>query len=210
LFENHWQKPPFVGKSSTVSCCLKPEHNQMKPKLYLAGPEVFLPNALENAEKQRALCHQYGFEPIHPMDNNVDPGKRDIGTALRIYLADVAQIHQCDIVVANCNPFRGVCMDDGTAYELGYGNALKKPSYGYIRELTPLFKRTARDYPCKPYKDGIDIDKDGYLVSEVFGNAINLMMQGGMMFLKGSLVEGDFEKCLQAVRADLDSGKLVL
>src|SRR5271156_113141 len=117
----------------------------MKPKLYLAGPEVFLPNALENAEKQRELCHKYGFVPLHPMDNNLDLGNKDMDTAMRIYLGDVGQIQQCDIVVANCNDFRGVCMDDGTAYELGYGNALKKPSYGYINELTTLDKRTARD-----------------------------------------------------------------
>jgi nucleoside 2-deoxyribosyltransferase len=182
----------------------------MTPKLYLAGPEVFLPNVQENAEKQRQLCRKYDLIPLHPMDNDVDMGDMGMATAMRIYRANVGLIHQCDIVVANCNPFRGVCMDDGTAYELGYGNALKKPSYGYIRELTPLYKRTARDYPVKPAKDGLNIDKEGYLVAEVFGNAINLMMECGMLLGKGTLVEGDFEKCLQAVRADLDSGKLVL
>jgi nucleoside 2-deoxyribosyltransferase len=35
--------------------------SQRKPKLYLAGPEVFLPNALAYAETQRALCEQYGL-----------------------------------------------------------------------------------------------------------------------------------------------------
>jgi len=183
-------------------------------KLYLAGPEIFLPNATQNAGKQRDLCHKYGFIPLHPMDNNLDPGNRDMETARRIYLADIEQIKRCDIIVANCNGFRGVCMDDGTAYELGHGNALGKPSYGYIRELTPLGKRTVRDYPCQK-SDGVDassadIDQDGYLVADDFGTSINLMMQCGMLHQNGRLIEGDFEACLAALRADLDSGKLVV
>ena len=180
----------------------------MTPKLYLAGPEVFLPNALEHAELQRRLCRAYGFDPLHPLDNSVDLTSQDLAAAMRIYTADIEQIRQCDLVVANCNGFRGVCMDDGTAYELGYGNALNKPSYGYLRELTPLVRRTIRDYPCRPYKDGVDIDREGYLVADAFGTSINLMMQCGMLFRHGALVEGDFEACLKAIRADLDSGRL--
>jgi nucleoside 2-deoxyribosyltransferase len=117
-------------------------------KLYLAGPEVFLPNALEHAEKQKVICRKFDFIPLHPMDNNLDLGNHDIRTAMRIYLGDIGQIRESNILVANCNGFRGVCMDDGSAYELGYGNALGKISYGYIRELTSLVVRVARDYPC--------------------------------------------------------------
>jgi len=110
-------------------------------KLYLAGPEVFLPKALEHAEKQRVICRKFDFIPLHPMDNSLDLGNRDIKTAMRIYLGDIGQIRESNILVANCNGFRGVCMDDGSAYELGYGNALGKISYGYIRELTSLVAR---------------------------------------------------------------------
>lgn len=181
----------------------------MRARLYLAGPEVFLPNAKEHAEVQRALCIKYDFEPLHPMDNNLDLGNRDIKTALRIYNGDVKQIRRCDIVVANCNGFRGVCMDDGTAYELGYGNALQKPSYGYICELTDLVTRTVRDYPCRNDVDP-PIDREGYAVVDAFGTSINLMMQCGMLWHRGRLVEGDFEVCLKAIRHDLDVGELVL
>ena len=58
-------------------------------------------------------------------------------TATRIYRGDIGQIKACDIVIANCNAFRGALIDDGTAYELGYGNALGKPAYGYIERLLP-------------------------------------------------------------------------
>jgi nucleoside 2-deoxyribosyltransferase len=185
----------------------------MQPKLYLAGPEVFLPEAVGRAEVQRQLCIKYGFVPLHPMDNNLDLGNKDYETATRIYRGDVKQLRECDIVVANCNPFRGVCvMDDGTAYELGYGNALGKVSYGYINNMIGLLERTIRDYPTKPWATDptLHLDKEGYVVTDAFGTSINLMMQCGMTDSGGRLIEGDFEACLRAIRADVDTGTLKL
>ncbi len=183
---------------------------QMKPKLYLAGPEVFLPNATEMAEKQRQLCEKYGFISLHPMDNNINLSDQSMQTAVQIYRSDVSQIRECNIVVANCNTFRGMLMDDGTAYEIGYGNALGKPAYGYIASLNSLAERTRSQYPCRQLADGTTIDQDGYLVTDDFGTSINLMMQCGMLDTGGRLVEGDFEACLQAIREDMESGRLSL
>ena len=186
---------------------------QTKPKLYLAGPEVFLPNATEMAENQRQLCEQYGFIGLHPMDNNIEPidlGDQSIQTAVQIYRGDISHIRECDIVVANCNAFRGVPIDDGTAYEIGYGNALGKPAYGYIETLNSVSERTRSQYPCRQLADGKTIDQAGYLVTEDFGTSINLMMQCGMLENGGRLVEGDFEACLKAIREDLDTGALNL
>ena len=87
-----------------------------RPKLYLAGPEIFLPNAKERAERQLALCEKYGFIGLHPVDNNINLRASSLKTALNIYLGDTGQVRECDIVVANCNSFRGALMDDGTAY----------------------------------------------------------------------------------------------
>jgi len=210
-----------------------------KPKLYLAGPEVFLPDALEHANRQRALCEQYGFLPLHPIDNGVNLQDRNVESlvqvyetirvyrtdvrrlltrfqsedlfwALKIYLGDIKYIHECDIVVANCNPFRGALIDDGTAYELGFGNALGKPSYGYLQEALPVVQSIIKRYPCTIRADGIPIDQDGYLVTDDFGVSINLMMECGMLFSGGRLIEGSFEDCLREIRKDLDSGRLQL
>lgn len=184
--------------------------SKMNPRLYLAGPEVFLPNAKEYAEWQRALCHKYDFEPLHPMDNNLDLGEMDYSTAIRIYKGDVGQVRKCDIVVANCNPFRSVCViDDGTAYELGFGNALCKPSYGYIKKMECLVTRTIRDYPTE-LNTVLDlyVDNEGYVVTDAFETSINLMMQCGMTETGGRLIEGDFEDCLRAIREDILSGAL--
>ena len=183
---------------------------QQKPKLYLAGPEVFLPNATEMAEKQRQLCEKYGFIGLHPMDNNINLSDQSMQTAVQIYRSDVSQIRECNIVVANCNAFRGLLMDDGTAYEIGFGNALGKPAYGYIETLDSVSVRTREQYPCQQLADGKTIDQEGYLVTEDFGTSINLMMQCGMIENSGRLVEGDFEVCLRAIRRDLDNAVLTL
>ena len=91
---------------------------------------------------------------------------------------------------------------------LATATAFRSHRYGYIREFMPLTARTIRDYPCKPFKDGVYIDKDGYLNVDDFGTSINLMMQCGMRFRGGRLIEGDFETCLKVLRCDLDSGRL--
>ncbi|WP_406672155.1 nucleoside 2-deoxyribosyltransferase [Natronospira sp.] len=184
----------------------------MPIKLYLAGPDIFLHNAAERATEQRQLCTQYGFIPLHPLDNNLDVAGGGMDTADRIYRADIAQIRECDIVVANCNPFRSHCViDDGTAYELGFGNALGKPSYGYITERIPLTERTIRHLPTsRDDATGMHIDNTGHLVTDDFGTSINLMMECGMRCISGRLVEGGIEECLQAIRADLDRGILQL
>ena len=181
------------------------------PKLYLAGPEIMLPNAEEVARKQKTLCERYGFIGLHPMDNNTNLRESSMKTATKIYKGDVRQVRKCDIVVANCNSFRGALVDDGTAYELGYGNALGKPSYGYVSDADSYVLRVMKRYPCYiPGGSKINVDKDGYWLLDDFGTKINLMMQCGMVVNGGRLVIGDFECCLRTVRYDLDNGALKL
>lgn len=181
-----------------------------QPKLYLAGPEVFRPDAIEYARTQRSLCVQYGFIGLHPMDNNIDLSDSSMRTATSIYRGDIGQIKACDIVIANCNAFRGALIDDGTAYELGYGNALGKPTYGYIERLLPEQELLQERCVFTTLPDGRNIDQDGFLLVDDFGTSINLMMQCGMLDSGGRLVEGDFETGLQAIRHDLDNGTLLL
>lgn len=182
----------------------------MRHKIYLAGPDVFLSNASEHAEEQKRLCRAYGFVPLHPIDNDTNLGNRDYQTARQIYSGNLQQMRQADIIVANCNPFRGICMDDGTAYELGFCNALQKPSYGYMEDGTGLQHRTIRDHSTLPWtkNPSIQVDTDGHLVVDDFGTSINLMMQCGMTEHGGRLVIGNFEVCLQAIRTDLEIGAL--
>ncbi len=41
--------------------------------VYLAGPEVFLPDAIELGERKKRLCRAYGFEGLYPLDNEITP-----------------------------------------------------------------------------------------------------------------------------------------
>ena len=212
---------------------------QRKPKLYLAGPDVFRPDPLAHAEQQRALCAQYGFTPLHPVDNGPTCGEQSteallhlyeavklyrtdarqslmallseaMRCAMKIYLGNIKYVRECDIVVANCNAFRGALVDDGTAYELGLGHGLGKPTYGYIETALPAVQNVLERYPCTIRADGVPVDQDGYLVIENFGNAINLMLECGILLSGGRLVEGGFEDCLRVIRMELDTGKLIL
>lgn len=182
-----------------------------RPKLYLAGPEIFLPNAEEVAEKQKTLCKKHGFVGLHPIDNNLNLVGSSLAVASDIYYGDTGQVRECDVVVANCNSFRGALIDDGTAYELGFGNALSKPSYGYVSDADSYIERVIKRYPCYIPKGGkFYADKDGYLLADDFGTKINLMMQCGMAANGGRLVVGDFESCLIAIRYDINAGILRL
>lgn len=44
----------------------------MRPRVYLAGPDVFLPTASAFAEAKRQLCDTYGFVGVSPCGNEVD------------------------------------------------------------------------------------------------------------------------------------------
>jgi nucleoside 2-deoxyribosyltransferase len=129
---------------------------------------------------------------------------------MKIYLGNIKHVRACDIVVANCNAFRGALVDDGTAYELGLGNGLGKPTYGYIDAALPAVQNILQRYPCTMQATGVPMDQDGYLVVDDFGTAINPMLECGMLLGGGRLVEGSFADCLRAMRTDLDTGQLSL
>ena len=40
-------------------------------------------------------------------------------------------MRSCDLLIANLTPFRGVSMDSGTAFEVGFMRALGRPVLGY-------------------------------------------------------------------------------
>ena len=125
------------------------------PRLYLAGPEVFLPDAIAVGTAKAALCAQAGFEGVFPADQSLDLkglAKREI--ARRIYSADEAMMRACDGAIANLTPFRGVSMDSGTAFEAGFMRALGKPVFGYTNTTLDYRARAAlyRTLPPLPFE----------------------------------------------------------
>ena len=51
-----------------------------KLSVYLAGPEVFLIDAVAVGQCKKALCSQYGFKGLFPFDNDISAD--DAGTPI--------------------------------------------------------------------------------------------------------------------------------
>ena len=43
-----------------------------RPRIYLAGPEVFLPDPIEAGRIKCAIAAEYGFEGVYPLDASLD------------------------------------------------------------------------------------------------------------------------------------------
>ena len=41
-------------------------------KIYLAGPDVFLPDAVEIGRRKSAICARHGLSGLYPLDNAID------------------------------------------------------------------------------------------------------------------------------------------
>jgi len=136
--------------------------------VYLAGPEVFLPDAEVIAASKAAICRAHGIEPRYPGDAvapllaRTDLAPAALGHAM--FSALVEQIRGCDAVVANLTPFRGPSADVGTVWEVGYATGLGLPVFAYTNVAAHYGER---------------VDADG-MVIEAFDFADNLMVEGAI------------------------------
>lgn len=159
-------------------------------KIYLAGPDVFWPNAREAGRAKVDLCKRYGCEGLFPLDTELalaDLSPYESGLA--IFRANIGLMQRADLVIANMTPFRGPSMDVGTAFELGFMAARGKPVWGYTLD--------GRLYADRIDADGADTDADG-LTIERFDMADNLMMIGAIEDSGGALLTEPAEHSLEA------------
>lgn len=141
---------------------------------YLAGPEVFLPEALDIGRRKKEICRNYGFGAIFPLDRLPDEGISDpLQVAREIFEICLGMLDESDLVIANMTPFRGVSLDVGTAVELGYMYALGKPAFGY--------SNLADDYRQRVEMAGVA--GAGQLVED-FGLSDNVMCEGTIRWPK--------------------------
>jgi nucleoside 2-deoxyribosyltransferase len=158
-----------------------------RPKLYLAGPDVFLPNAAEIGHRKKELCDSFGFEGLYPLDNEMMKGFSDERRDAFIYRANVAMIHDADAGIVNLTPFRGVSADVGTAFELGLLTGLNRPVFAYTNDMETLLERTRRN-GMAAFDETTSSWRDPHgLLIEDFNNADTLMLtealtaQGGVL-----------------------------
>ncbi|HLX87745.1 MAG TPA: nucleoside 2-deoxyribosyltransferase [Acidimicrobiales bacterium] len=177
-----------------------------RPKVYLAGPDVFLPNAVEIGARKKELCEQHGFNGVFPLDEIPPPLSVPAEFALATFDICVKMMRACQLAVANLSPFRGVSMDVGTAVELGFMWASGKPVFGYTN--------AQEDYKVRVEAANVAGDLD----VEDFGFFDNLMCESIVRNSGGSVVRHTpargrefsdltgFEECLaQAAQVLLES-----
>ncbi len=127
----------------------------LRPRIYLAGPEVFFPNAKEQGAEKKRLCAEFGFEGVYPLDNVIDGAERHSPQELARLISHGNEqlMRSCDLLIANCTPFRSVSMDVGTAFEIGFMQALGGPCSA-IRTHRPTMRAGCATPPASPVRYG--------------------------------------------------------
>ena len=156
-------------------------------KIYLAGPDVFRVNPLEYFEKLKVLCLHYEFKGLSPFDNENFNGELfSKDHSINVFKSNINLIKKCDIIIANLVPFRGACIDDGTAWELGYGYFCGHLLYGYTSYCNVKL----------PHQFNSKNNLFEYPHIESFGdNCVNLMIQESIESSGGKIMK-TFEDCL--------------
>jgi nucleoside 2-deoxyribosyltransferase len=141
-------------------------------KIYLAGPDVFLPDAVEIGRHKQEICARHGLIGHYPLDNAVDLSAAD--ASLRIFGGNEAMMNEADAIIANLTPFRGPSADAGTVYELGYMAGRGKFCLGYCNDPS-LYADRVREFTGVTTQGSRLADADGLTVED-FGLPDNLMM----------------------------------
>jgi len=141
-------------------------------KIYLAGPDVFLPDAIAIGRRKVDICARHGLTGLYPLDNVVDLSASD--ASLTIFKGNEAMMDAADAIIANLTPFRGASADTGTVYELGYMAGRGKFLLAYSNDPATYADRVARFGKVTRSASGLS-DSDGLAVED-FGWPDNLMM----------------------------------
>ncbi len=141
-------------------------------KAYLAGPDVFLTNARENAAAKTAICARYGILGQAPLsDAGTLANLPEAQAWRRIYLDNIEMMQACDIIIANLTPFRGASADSGTLVELGWFLGQGRPVFGYSNSAEYFDARSQAQLAAIA-------DPIPGLAVEGFGLPDNLMISG--------------------------------
>jgi nucleoside 2-deoxyribosyltransferase len=153
-------------------------------KAYLAGPDVFLPDAIAVGQRKCLACERAGLVGLFPLDNVLPAAATPADHARAIARANEAMIRDCDMVLANLTPFRSPSADPGTAFEIGFARALGKTIHGYSAARDLLLPRTRR---ILGLSDDATHDHAGHAIED-FGMHDNLMLDSAIHESGGQIV----------------------
>ncbi len=217
----------IIISTATYSPSLQAEETKELGVAYLAGPDVFYPDAIETAEKKKAFCRKHGIKCIFPLDveidNFPDKSKNDpAGLAFEIFQNNINIMRCSDVVLANMTPFRGPSMDAGTSFEMGFMMGLGRIVLAYTVSSfdSPLnFKERTHMYVEAIGEELMVIRDDAGIVTETrdhndnqiedFGLIDNLMMPGAVQ-ASGSQILTDDSNVINSFEAAVLEAKRIL
>ena len=142
----------------------------MTATAYLAGPDVFLPNAVAHAAAKVEICRRFGLRGLPPLNEDAGTAAAELEVWQAIYEKDVAMMERSDLIIANLTPFAGASADAGTLVEVGWFLGKSKPIFGYSNTPENFESRMRRQLGAK---------HEG-LVIEGFHLPDNLMIVGAV------------------------------
>lgn len=170
-----------------------------RPTVYVAGPDVFYPNATEVAQKAKDLGLRMGLDIRTPMDNEINRNQSPREVSAEIFIKNKKLIDSCDFVVANLNPFRGAEPDSGTVWEIGYAIGRGLSVVAFTSKPDDMISRVQKHFGIDPSIN--TRDREGNTIED-FGSPVNLMIAESIK----ELVIGDLEAAMKAVKRNLSIG----
>lgn len=146
-----------------------------RPRIYLAGPDVFRPDARDHFVRLKAACDALGLAALLPADGEEEQAT-SAALEKRIYEANMQRLRGADGVVANLASFRGLEPDSGTVFEVGAAVALGIPVVAYGVPEGSYADRARAALPCTHDAGGVLRESDTGIAIEDFGQPLNLML----------------------------------
>ena len=150
-------------------------------RAYIAGPEVFLRNAIELSEQKKAICADLGFDVSVPLNQDIQSSTyaNSDELASAIFYKDLAMMQSSDFVIANLTPFGGVSADAGTLVELGYFLGAGKPIFAYSNDSTIFSTRFSR-FLASSSQTPVEISIEGFDLTDNLMIPFAVLHAGGV------------------------------
>ncbi|MEJ8814153.1 nucleoside 2-deoxyribosyltransferase [Variovorax ureilyticus] len=157
---------------------MTPEKPARRPRIYLAGPDVFFPHRDDVFRDLKSRCEREGLIGVAPIDAPIQHSAADGEDRLAqaIYDGNVALIRDADGCIANLQSFRGLEPDSGTVFEVGFAVALGKPVVVYGVPPGTYAERVGAVLACERDAKGALREKANGTTVEGLGQRLNLML----------------------------------
>jgi nucleoside 2-deoxyribosyltransferase len=167
----HIESDPEIDDALSMN---QPSDSSTRPRIYLAGPDVFRPDARDHFIRLTAACDAVGLAALLPADGNEEQTPH--APEMQIYQANMQRLRGADGVVANLQCFRGMEPDSGTVFEVGAAIALGIPVVAYGVPEGSYADRARVALRCEVDANEVLRESGTGIAVEDFGQPLNLML----------------------------------